>query len=248
LIMEQLAGRTILISGGARGQGAAIGRRFAAEGARVVLGDIRDGDGKLLAAELGDQARYVHLDVREEEDWAAAVRHATDEFGTLDGLVNNAGVFRACPLETDSAAAFQDVIEVNQLGVFLGMRAVIGALRCAGGGTIVNTASVDGLNGAAMATAYCASKFAVVGMTKVAATELGRDKIRVNAICPGVIETDMVSEFRDGIQRVLDQRVPLRRAGLPSEVAALALFLTSGESSYCTGGCFVADGGWTAEI
>lgn len=246
--MGQLDGRTVLISGGARGQGAAIARRFVAEGAQVTLGDILDDEGKQLADELGDAARYVHLDVRHEAHWSAAVRHTVAEFGKLDGLINNAGILHICTIEADSANAFMNVVEVNQLGVFLGVKAVIRAMREAGGGTIVNTASVDGVNGVPMANAYCASKFAVIGMTKVAAIELGRDGIRVNSISPGVIVTDMVSGFMDSMQDILTDRMPLHRFGQPDEIASVALFLTSAESSYCTGANIVADGGWTAEV
>jgi len=246
--MGKLDGRSVLITGAARGQGAAIARLFVEEGARVVLTDIRDDEGKLLADELGEQARYIHLDVRRETDWSAAVRYTDAEFGKLDGLINNAGVLHICTIEADSRASFLNVVEINQLGVFLGMKAVIRSMRDAGGGTIVNTASVDGTNGVPMANAYCASKFAVVGMTKVAAIELGRDGIRVNAISPGVIITDMVSGFMDSMQDILTDRIPLHRFGRPAEIASVALFLTSDDSSYCTGANVVVDGGWTAEV
>jgi 3alpha(or 20beta)-hydroxysteroid dehydrogenase len=244
--MGALAGRVILISGAARGQGAAAARRFAAEGARVIIGDILDDEGKQLAGELGDEASYVHLDVRESADWAAAVRHGQVAYGRLDGLVNNAGVLGQGPVDRMSEQEFMRVVAVNQLGVFLGTQAVIPALRAARGGTIVNVASVDGLIGVPMLSAYCASKFAVVGMTRVAAIELGPDNIRVNAICPGVVATAMISGLPQRVEDALLDQIPLRRFGEPAEIAALALFLTSPESSYCTGGSFVADGGWTA--
>jgi 3alpha(or 20beta)-hydroxysteroid dehydrogenase len=244
--MGQLAGRVIIISGAARGQGAAAARRFAAEGARVIIGDIRDDEGKQVAGELADRGTYIHLDVRDPAGWAAAVQHGQAAYGRVDGLVNNAGVLAMGTVEQMPEQEFMQVVAVNQLGVFLGMQAVIPALRAAGGGTIVNIASVDGLIGVPMLSAYCASKFAVVGLTRVAAIELGPDRIRVNAICPGVVRTDMVSGLPQRVEDALLDQTPLRRFGEPGEIAALALFLTGHESSYCTGGSFVADGGWTA--
>ncbi|MFJ5233540.1 SDR family NAD(P)-dependent oxidoreductase [Kitasatospora sp. NPDC088391] len=243
--MGKLTGRTVLISGAAGGQGAVTARRFVAEGANVVLGDLRD-EVKELADELGDSAAAIRLDVRSEEDWAAAVALAEQTFGGLDGLVNNAGVLHQGLLEATSRADYLNVVEVNQLGVFLGMRAVVPALRAAGGGTIVNIASVNALQGVPMLTAYCASKFAVLGMTKVAALELGRDGIRVNAVCPGVIRTEMTEGLPERIEQRLLSEIPLGRFGASEEIAALTLFLTGADSAYCSGGEYVADGGWTA--
>ncbi|MFD8480064.1 SDR family NAD(P)-dependent oxidoreductase [Kitasatospora sp. NPDC059673] len=243
--MGKLTGRTVLISGAAGGQGAVTARRFVAEGARVVLGDLRE-EVKELADELGDSAAAIRLDVRREEDWTAAVALAEQTFGGLDGLVNNAGILHQGLLETTTRDDYLDVIEVNQLGVFLGMRAVVPALRAAGGGTIVNIASVNAQQGVPMLTAYCASKFAVLGMTKVAALELGRDNIRVNAVCPGVIRTDMTGGMPERIEQRLLEGIPLGRFGAPAEIAALTLFLTGAGSGYCSGAEFVADGGWTA--
>jgi 3alpha(or 20beta)-hydroxysteroid dehydrogenase len=255
--MGKLDGRVVLISGAARGQGAAEARLFAAEGARVVLGDVLDEAGERVAEELGKAARYVHLDVRREDDWAAAVELAVASFGRLDGLVNNAGILRFNLLADTSAREYLDVVEVNQLGVFLGMRAVIPALTSAGGGTIVNTSSISGLVGMAGLTSYSATKFAILGMTKVAALELGRAGIRVNAMCPGGIKTPMshpeqaaALPGQDGgpPSRSPYRRLPAGRIGEADEVARLALFLTSDDSSYCTGAEFVADGGWTAGV
>jgi len=241
--MDRLAGKVVLISGGARGMGAAHGRLFVAEGARVVLGDLRDEEGKQVADELGEAAVYVHLDVRDEESWAEAVRTARDRFGGLDALVNNAGVVRHETLERTSRASYLDLVEVNQLGVFLGMRAVLGPMRAAGGGSIVNVASIGGLSGMPVMSAYCATKYAVVGMTRSAAMELGPSGIRVNAICPGHIDTPMNAATPKASIPWLTRGLPLRRAGTAGEVAGLALFLVSDESSYCTGAEFVADGG-----
>ncbi|GGZ81464.1 glucose 1-dehydrogenase [Streptomyces echinoruber] len=244
--MGKLDGRVALITGGARGQGAAAARAFVAEGARVVLGDILDDTGKRLADELGDAATYVHLDVRRPEDWTAAVAAARTTYGKLDALVNNAGVVDVGSVEEMTPEAFMEVVEVNQLGVFLGMRAVVPALREAGGGSIVNISSVDGLMGLKYLSAYCASKFAVVGMTKVAAMELGPDGIRVNAVCPGVIRTEMTKDLHEMQVKWLHRTLPLRRFGRADETASVVLFLTCDDSSYVTGTEVVVDGGWIA--
>ncbi|SEB30831.1 3alpha(or 20beta)-hydroxysteroid dehydrogenase [Streptomyces misionensis] len=244
--MGKLDGRVALISGGARGQGAAMARVFTAEGARVVIGDVLDDQGRKVAAELGDAARYVHLDVRDADQWAAAVAAAREAFGRLDALVNNAGVVEIGTVDEMPADAFMRVVEVNQLGVFLGTQAAVPALREAGGGTVVNISSVDGLIGLKYLSAYCASKFAVVGMTRVAAMELGPDGIRVNAVCPGVIRTDMTKDLHEMQVKWLHRTLPLRRFGEADETASVALFLTSDDSSYVTGTEVVVDGGWIA--
>ncbi|MBP0460077.1 SDR family NAD(P)-dependent oxidoreductase [Streptomyces montanisoli] len=243
--MGRLAGRVVLVSGAAGGQGTVTARRLVEEGARVVLGDIRP-ETKELADELGASALAVTLDVREPDAWEAAVARAVERWGKLDGLVNNAGVLHQAPLEETTVEDYRRVVDVNQLGVFLGMRAVVPALREAGGGTVVNIASVNATQGVPLLAAYCASKYAVLGMTKVAALELGRDSIRVNAVLPGVVSTDMTASMPERIARHLLDQVPAGRFGAPEEVAALTVFLTSGESSYCSGGSFVVDGGWTA--
>ena len=241
--MNRLTGKVVLITGAARGQGAAEARLFAAEGASVVLADVLDVEGKEVAESIG--ASFVQLDVRSEDQWAAAVAHTVGLHGRLDGLINNAGVVLYKTLERTTAAEYLDVVAVNQLGVFLGMRAALPHLRAARGGTIVNVASVGGLTGIAGMTAYCASKFGVVGMTKAAATELGPFGIRVNAICPGHIDTPMTRTpgQTDVALAGLARAVPLRRIGAVADVANVALFLTSDESAYCTGAEYVVDGG-----
>ncbi|PXY24962.1 3-alpha-hydroxysteroid dehydrogenase [Prauserella coralliicola] len=245
----RLKGKVALITGAARGQGAAAARRFAAEGAKVMIADVNDAEGKALAGELGDPAAYTHLDVAEEDDWAQAVDRTVAEFGTLNVLVNNAGVLHFSPLGQTTLADYERVIRINQVGAFLGMRSVVEPMSTAGGGSIVNVSSVEGLAGMPFLVAYTASKFAIRGMTKVAALELGERGIRVNSLHPGMIDTQMVSDAAGGAEvdfsRVA-RRLALQRVGRPEEIADVALFLASDESSYCTGGEFVADGGATA--
>ncbi|SMD09331.1 glucose 1-dehydrogenase [Kibdelosporangium aridum] len=247
--MARLDGKVALITGAARGQGAAAARRFVEEGAKVTIADILDEQGKELAAELGAAAVYQHLDVTSEEDWTAAVERTLTEFGALNVLVNNAGIVHVKSIVDTTLAEYERVIRVNQVGTFLGMRAAIPALTEAKGGSIINVSSVEGLGGMAFLMAYTASKFAVRGMTKAAAMELGHLNIRVNSIHPGVIDTQMVRDAAGGAEvdmKRVGKRVALRRCGQPEEIANLQVFLASDESSYSTGAEFVADGGATA--
>lgn len=242
----RLEGKVALITGASRGQGAAAARRFAQEGARVMLTDVLDDQGKELAAELG--AEYCHLDVSSEEDWASAVAVTVETFGDITVLVNNAGILHFSALADTTLADYQRVIGINQVGTFLGMRAVVASMTQAGGGSIVNVSSVEGLGGMPYLVAYTASKFAIRGMTKVAAMELGQHGIRVNSVHPGAIDTPMVSE---ALGRPIDvspigRKLALRRVGQPEDVANVVLFLASDDSAYCTGGEFVVDGGATA--
>ncbi|MFJ7493175.1 SDR family NAD(P)-dependent oxidoreductase [Streptomyces sp. NPDC097727] len=258
--MGKLDGRVVLISGAARGQGEQEARLFAAEGARVVIADVLDEQGEALAEELGEGvARFVHLDVSREEDWQAAVAAAKDAFGGIDGLVNNAGILRFNELVATPLEEFQQVVQVNQVGAFLGIKNVAPEIEAAGGGTIVNTASYTGLTGMAFVGAYAATKHAVLGLTKVAAVELAAKGIRVNAVCPGAVDTAMTNpaaldptadpeESRAAVAELYRKLVPLGRIGQPEEVATLALFLTSDDSSYITGQPFVIDGGWLAGV
>jgi 3alpha(or 20beta)-hydroxysteroid dehydrogenase len=245
--MGRLDGKVALITGAARGQGAAAARRFAAEGAKVLIADIIDDEGKALADELG--AAYQHLDVSSEDDWTAAVDRAVEEFGSLTVLVNNAGILHFSELGKTKLADYERVIRVNQIGAFLGMRSVVEPMSRAGVGSIVNVSSVEGLAGMPFLVAYTASKFAIRGMTKVAALELGPKGIRVNSVHPGMIDTKMVSDAAGGAEidtSWVGKKVALGRVGQPSEIANLVVFLASDESSYSTGAEFVADGGATA--
>jgi 3alpha(or 20beta)-hydroxysteroid dehydrogenase len=242
----RLDGKIALITGAARGQGAAAARRFVEEGARVMLTDVLDDQGKELAAELG--AEYCHLDVSDEDGWAEAVALTISTFGDITVLVNNAGVLHFSALADTTLADYQRVIGINQVGTFLGMRAVVESMTRAGGGSIVNVSSVEGLAGMPYLVAYTASKFAIRGMTKVAAMELGQHGIRVNSVHPGAINTPMVGE---ALGRPVDispigKKVALRRVGQPEDVANVVLFLACDESAYCTGAEFAVDGGATA--
>jgi 3alpha(or 20beta)-hydroxysteroid dehydrogenase len=244
----RLAGKVALITGAASGQGEAEARLFATEGAKVVVTDITDGHH--VASDLGDAAIFAPLDVTEEVQWRRVVDRSVEVFGRLDVLVNNAGVaFLPRPLEAEDPDHHRRLMDTNLEGVYLGMRAVIGPMSARRSGSIVNISSIDGLVGVAGMTSYVATKFAVTGMTRSAALELGSRGIRVNSIHPGVIASPMVgnapTEVLARLQTVLD-RQPIPRMGTPEEVAYLALYLASDESSYCTGAQFVIDGGHLA--
>jgi 3alpha(or 20beta)-hydroxysteroid dehydrogenase len=245
-----LFGRVAVVAGGSRNIGAAIARLFAAEGATVVIGDLREEEGRALAEEIGDGATFSGLDVTDEESWARVVESTETRFGPASVLVNNAAIIPFAHLADMDVAAFDGCLAVNVRGTFLGMRALTGPMTRAGGGSIINMSSVQGLVGLEGTVAYTASKFAVRGMTKVAALELGHHGIRVNSIHPGKI--DVVKERDVSVVGVSPGaatapiRVPLGRSGLPIDVARLALFLASDESSYATGAEFVLDGGWTS--
>ena len=245
--MGRVDGKVAIVSGASRGLGAAQASQLVAEGAHVVMGDVLDDEGRELAAKLGDGSVYQHLDVTSAEQWAEAVALAERRFGRLDVLVNNAGIFRSGPIESLEESVWASVIAVNQTGVFLGMRSVVAPMRRAGGGSIVNISSIDGLVGSTQSLAYVASKFAVRGMTKVAALELGRYGIRVNSVHPGGIETPMLTGAlpAEAVEAMFSA-MPLGRVGQPEEVAELVTWLASDAASYSTGSEFVIDGGWTA--
>jgi 3alpha(or 20beta)-hydroxysteroid dehydrogenase len=245
--MGRVDGKVVLVSGAARGMGAAHARLLAAEGASVVLGDVLDAEGAATAAGIGASARYHHLDVRNLDDWRGAVEVAEREFGKLDVLVNNAGIIRVGSIEDQPVEDFAGVLDVNLLGVFLGMKAAIPALRAAGGGSIINISSTGGLRGSPFMSAYAASKWAVRGMSKVAALEVGHDGIRVNSVHPGFIDTDLTRapEFAGVDKAAFTASLPVPRHGVPDDIARMVLFLASDDSAYCTGAEFVVDGGQT---
>ncbi|WP_040699990.1 glucose 1-dehydrogenase [Nocardia vinacea] len=241
--MGRLTGKVALISGGARGMGAAHARALVAEDARVVLGDILDEEGAALAKEIGDNAAYVHLDVREKQQWQDAVAEAVQRFGALNVLVNNAGIVNGNLLVDFELSEWQKIIDINLTGTFLGMQAATPAMIEAGGGSVINISSVEGMRGSPGLHGYTATKFAVRGLTKSTALELAQYGIRVNSIHPGLIRTPMT----EGIPEDFLQ-IPLGRAADPSEVSALVTYLASDESSYSTGAEFVIDGGLTVGV
>jgi 3alpha(or 20beta)-hydroxysteroid dehydrogenase len=247
--MGLLDGKVAIITGAARGQGAAAARLFVDEGAHVVVADVTDDAGHGLAESLGDAARYRHLDVSNEHAWAAVVDETVRTLGSVNLLVNNAGVLHFSAVEDTTLADYERVVRINQFGCFLGMRAVIAPMTAAGGGSIVNISSVEGLAGMPYTLAYAASKFAIRGMTKVAALELGSRGIRVNSVHPGMIDTKMVQDAIGGHEvdvTPVTKKLAIKRVGRADEIAELVLFLASDRSSYCTGAEFVADGGSTA--
>jgi NAD(P)-dependent dehydrogenase (short-subunit alcohol dehydrogenase family) len=246
----RLDGKVALISGAARGMGECEARLFAREGAKVVLGDILEEPGSKVAEEVvrqGGTVTFVRLDVTSEADWQRAVETTERIYGRLHILVNNAGIVRMAPLDETSLAAWHEVINVNQTGVFLGMKHAIPAMRRAGGGSIINISSVAGLVGLPSIPAYQASKGAVRLLTKHAAVQYAKDNIRVNSIHPGRIETPMTAPLNPERREMVLRMTPLGRDGKPEEVAYGVLYLASDESSFVTGAELVIDGGYTAQ-
>ena len=260
----RLEGKVAIISGGARGQGAAEARLFAREGAAVIIGDILDDDGLKLEAEIretGGRATYVHLDVTQNDQWERAVSRAVTEYGKLDILVNNAGITgmegggspASAKIDATDTAKWDRILDVNGKGVFLGTRAAIPAMRAAGGGSIINISSVAGLVGAGLASgaaaAYASSKGSVRLLTKATAVQHGHEGIRCNSVHPGYIETAMTqaSLGQPGFREQVAAMAPLNRVGTVEDIANGVLFLASDESSFMTGSELVIDGGWTAQ-
>lgn len=241
--MGRVSGKTVLVSGGSRGIGAAVVRRLVEEGAQVVIGDVLDDEGRALADSLGAATAFVHLDVTSPDDWAAAVRKAEERFGGLDVLVNNAGIANFGSIEDYTLEQWNTIIGINLTGVFLGIKAVVEPMKRSAGASIINISSTAGLQGYKDLPGYTAAKYGVRGLTKSVAIDLGPYGIRVNSVHPGAIRTPMTEGLEGG-----QEHVALHRRGEPEEIANLVLFLASDESSFSTGAEFVADGGETAGL
>ena len=238
----RLQGKVAVLTGASRGIGAAQARQFEAEGAHVWITDVLDPEGRALAEELGEAVQYRHLDVSDEGNWERVIAEVMSTHGKVDVLVNNAAISVLAPLEEISLDDIELMWRINQRGVLLGMRAVAGHMRGAGRGSIINFSSGAGVRGQTGMVGYAATKFAVRGMTQVAAGELASDNVRVNTIIPGLIDTPG-RDATPADERAKRPKVPLGRLGLASEVANMAVFLASDEASYVTGGDFVVDGG-----
>jgi 3alpha(or 20beta)-hydroxysteroid dehydrogenase len=249
---SRLDGKVALITGGARGMGASEAQLFIDEGARVVITDILDDDGKKTAQRLspdGSKCAFLHHDVTKEDDWNAVMKEALDAFGQIDILVNNAGIFERGTVLDTSLPMFEKTMNINVTGVFLGMKTVAPHMVSRKTGSIINISSVAGLNGTPGFLAYGASKWAVRGMTKGVAKELAPFGVRVNSIHPGIIDTPMLQTFDaagEGVREAVRTRIPLGYEAEPIHVARLALYLGSDDSAYSTGSEFIVDGGWSA--
>ena len=243
--MAKLDGRVALVTGGARGMGEAHARALAAEGARVVIGDVLEAEGAAVADELGDGARFAALDVTDEGSWRAAVSFAEDAFGPISVLVNNAGVLAVAPIAELAIEEWRRVLDTNLTGAFLGMKTVHPSMRRAGGGAIVNVSSMAAYIAVAPASAYTASKWGLRGLTKAAAIEFGPDSIRVNSLHPGMIMTPMIEGAAD--EATQSARYPIPRFGRSEEVAATMLHIVC-DATYSTGSEFCVDGGILAGI
>ncbi|MDX2277896.1 MAG: SDR family oxidoreductase [Hyphomonadaceae bacterium] len=243
--MGELTGKTALVTGGARGLGAAIAEVFRREGAKLVLTDVLDDEGRALAARLGPQARYTHLDVTDEDQWRKTADFAVAEFGALDILVNNAGLLGLYPFEATSPELWNKLVTVMQTGPFLGMREVLPRMTAAGSGAVVNVASTNAVQGMANSAAYTAAKHGVLGLTRAAALEYASSGVRINAVCPGAMRTPMLEQTFGDQMDSFAEHVPLGRLSDPNEVAEVVSFLASTRASFCLGASFVVDGGMT---
>lgn len=247
--MRGLEGKVAIVTGGARGMGRCTAERLIEEGARVVCSDVLEAEGKQTADELGDAARFRVHDVTQEDSWAEVIAYAEREFGQLDVLVNNAGILTFGKVDEFDLDDYRRLIDVNQLGVFLGMKHAAPAMRRSGGGSIVNISSVEGIGGGQFLTGYSGTKFSIRGMTRSAAWDLGGDGIRVNSVHPGAIRTAMIEGQPGFGQEAIDfmgSRTALRRMGQPTEVAAVVAFLASDDAGYVTAAEYVVDGGVSA--
>jgi len=242
--MKRFENRTVIVTGGARGMGASHARGFIAEGANVVIADVVEREGQSLADQLGDRAIFSRLDVTSEADWAATVTAAETAFGPVSVLVNNAGIVHFAPIADTTLADWTRVIDINLTGTYLGIRALASSIRKAGGGAIVNISSGAGMSGALGLGAYVASKWGVRGLTKTAALELARDKIRVNSIHPGATRTTMAAQPDvEAVMAASVKNLAIPRIAEPEELTRLVLFVASDEASFSTGSEFIADGG-----
>jgi 3alpha(or 20beta)-hydroxysteroid dehydrogenase len=241
--MGRLDGKVALISGAARGMGNAHARAMVAEGAKVVVGDIVDDEGAKLVDQLGENSRFVHLDVTQPQDWASAVQTAVEDFGTLNVLVNNAGIANINSLKDFTLEQWQKIIGINLTGTFLGMQAAVEPMTRAGGGSIINISSIEGYRGSPGLYGYVASKWGVRGLAKAAALELAQHKIRVNTVLPGLVRTRMTIAIPDD-----SLQIPMGRGAKSAEVSQTVVFLASDESSYTTGADLVVDGGLSVGI
>ena len=251
--MARLESEVAIVTGGARGLGRAIAEAYVAEGARVCIADVRIELAQRVAEALGDSVIALELDVTDEQSWNLALGACEEAFGSVSVLVNNAGLAEGAAIDDTTLESYRRVTEVNQTGVFLGMKSVIPAMKRVGHGSIINMSSIDGRVGSPRIISYIASKWAVRGMTKAVAMEMGPYSIRVNSIHPGHVVTEL--GLRDGVDPSIitamveehtARHAPMQRTGTPQEIAAMAVFLASNESSYCTGAEFVVDGGFTA--
>jgi 3alpha(or 20beta)-hydroxysteroid dehydrogenase len=250
--VSEFEGKVAIVTGAARGTGAAVAERFCKEGALVMLGDVRVNAGKETAEKLGDSASFVHHDVTDSAQWAKLVERTLDAHGRIDVLVNNAGVLHQGPIENTSESDFRKLLEVNTLGPFLGIKAVVPHMREQGGGSIVNVGSIDSLAAMNGLTAYCASKFGLRGLAKAAALEVGRDGIRVNTVCPAGGNPEMYGPWMEKVAGFMEQTLAYtENRGIPGSasigsIVDAILFLASDASRYCTGIDLPVDGGASA--
>jgi len=250
--MGQLEGKVAIITGAAQGMGEQHAIRFVQEGAKVVVTDIQDAAGQALADRLGENAVFMHLDVTKQEQWNDVVEKTEAMFGCVTTLVNNAGYGKFLPMDMLAGIDYERHMQINFMGVLYGMKAVIPSMKRAGGGSIINISSVDGIRGAATGTAYCASKHAVEGLTKAACVEYGKHNIRVNNIDPGIIKTPMSEAEADpalvDFLKQMEKGIALARRAEPHEVSGPAVFIASDDSSYVSGTSLIVDGGYTCHI
>ena len=245
--MSLVKDKVALVTGSSQGLGEAMVRRLHEEGATVIIADVAVENGKKLADELGEQAEFMELDVTSKDNWEKVFQQVEEKHNRLDILVNNAGIAVLTPFEEMTEEEYMKTFDINQRGVFLGTQAAIKLMKKGEGGSIVNLSSISGLVASAGGASYNSTKFAVRGLTKVAALENAKNNIRVNSVHPGVIETTILKAMDDDLRQQTEAAIPMGRVGQPKEIANLVLFLASDESSYCTGAEFIADGGYTIQ-